>query len=192
MTAGHSICIPHSGKEETPMRKQLLCAAALGLTAFALPAAAQDSESVVLNSSVPAFCQATPFASGSINVGDITGPLGFVVTSFAGTPQIQTGGNYYCNAPATVTLSVAPLTNPQAVTDVSSFVNRVDFRANLVWDNVTGSANSTDAGPTAINSAEANTGVMTLSVSDPSVASGDRPIAGAYTGAVTLTVALNP
>ena len=173
------------------MRKHLLCAAALGLSAIATPAAAQDSESILIQTGVPKYCQGSLASmSSSLTLDDITGPAGFVVSTFSGTTSTSTTTAYYCNAPAKVTLDVDPLVNPITVVDTASFVNRVDFRASLTWDNVTGSASSADANPTEIPSLEANTGIMTLAVSNPSVPSGDRPIAGAYTGAVTVTVAV--
>lgn len=188
-----SIRIPTIGREEISVRKTLLGAMALSLSALALPAAAQDSDNVYLQTTVPAYCQTTPWAgSASIALGELADGNGFLRTTFAGTPSLTSSANYYCNAPAKLTLSATPLSNPITVVDTTSFVNRVDYTATLTWASVTGSTNSQATAPTEISSLQANTGLMNLVVSSPVIPSGDRPIAGSYTGQVTLTVTLQP
>lgn len=175
------------------MRTHLLCAIALGLAGTATAASAQDTASINVNSSVAPYCAALAAAPGPLALGELAGETGFVVTSFASSPTYSVPG-YYCNAPTTVTLSAAPLmqTDVAVVDDESSFTNRIDYRANLVWDNVSGFDDSVDSQSTPISSAQANIGELIVSVSNPDTAGNLRPISGDYTGAVTLTVALNP
>lgn len=186
------IRIPSVGKiEEKAVKTHLLCAMALGLAATATAASAQDSESFIVQTSVAPFCANLAAAPTPLALGELIDADGFVVSAFAGTSS-HSVASYYCNAPATVTLAAAPLmqTDGVAIVDVESFTDRVDYDASLVWDNVTGSVNSA-AAPASIASTEANTGALTITVSNPSVDGTVRPIAGEYAGAVTLTIALN-
>lgn len=187
------IRIPSIGKiEEKAVKTHLLCAMALGLAATASAASAQDSESFIVRTSVAPFCANLTAAPPPLALGELIDADGFVVSTFAG-PSTYSVASYYCNAPATVTLAAAPLmqTDGDAVIDVASFTDRVDYDASLVWDNVTGSVNSAAASPASIASTEANTGSLTVTVSNPTVDGTVRPIAGEYAGAVTLTIALN-
>lgn len=196
MTASRSIRIPAAGKEGKSMRKQLVCAAALGLSALAAPAFAQSGfgapRSVTVNSIVPAFCQpaiwptAQTMALGSLVDGD-----GFLLSSFGGTSSL-TSTAYYCNAPSKVTLSATPLiaTPAVVVSDPQSFANQINYVATLKWRDLTGTAASTATSPTEIVAAQANIGAMTLELGAPTTPNGRRPVAANYAGAVTITVAV--
>lgn len=175
------------------MRKPLISALALSLSALALPAAAQDTQNVTLQTGVPAYCQTTPWGgSPAISLGELADGNGFLVSSFSGTTSISSTANYYCNAPAKLTLSASPLANPIAVMGAQPFVNRVDYTATLTWSTITGATTSQAASATEISTSQAHTGIMQLAVSDPVIPSGNRPIAGIYTGQVILTVTAQP
>lgn len=191
MTAGKSIRIPVTGKEGKYMRKQLVCAAALGLAALAAPAFAQSTRSVSLKTTVPAFCQPAIWpAAQTMNVGSLVDANGFVRSSFGGTTSL-TSTTYYCNAPSKLTLSATPLVpiSPVQVTD-DGFTDKVNYVATLTWDDVSGTAASTAAAATPIVAAEANIGTMILQLGSPTTPDGRRPVAADYKGAVTITVAL--
>lgn len=189
--------VPLTGKKGKSMRNHLACAVALATAAMASQAAAQNLSSgdVTINSSVPRFCQGTIGATGqSIDLGSLVDSNGFLVTSFNGTPSKQlTTTNYYCNAPSKLTLTATPL-RPNAavnVTDPQSFSAQVNYVASLAWGaGVTASAASSAASPTLVNTNEAHTGLMTLSLATPTTPNGRRPVAAIYEGAVTITVAL--
>lgn len=174
------------------MKTHLLCVLALGLAATATAAAAQDSDSITVQTQVQPYCANLGADPAPLALGELTGDNGFIAAAFAGDTSYSVS-SYYCNAPATVTLAAAPLmrTPTIPVPDSASFTDRVDYVANLVWDDVTGSVNSAANTPSDIDTAEANTGALIVSVSDPSVAGSRRPIAGDYAGAVTLTVTLD-
>lgn len=173
------------------MKTHLLCAIALGLAGAATAASAQDSASININSSVAPFCaNVGAGGAGLLALGAVSDDDGRVVTAFPTAAHTVSG--YYCNAPANVTVDAAPLMQigVATVADAGSFTNRIDYQANLVWDNVTGSDQSVAAGGTLVPSTEANIGNLVVSVSNPDTAGERRPIAGDYAGAVTLTVAL--
>ncbi|MDB5421961.1 MAG: hypothetical protein JWR59_1908 [Brevundimonas sp.] len=192
MTASRSIRIPAAGKEGKSMRKQLVCAAALGLSALAAPAFAQSTRSVALNTTVPAFCQPAIWPSAqTMALGSLVDGNGFLRSSFGGTTSL-TSTNYYCNAPSKVTLSATPLTpiTPVVVADTDSFTDKVNYVATLTWDDVHGTADSTATTATPIVAVEANIGTMILQLGSPTTPNGRRPVAANYAGAVTITVAL--
>ncbi|MDO9337890.1 MAG: hypothetical protein Q7T61_15955 [Caulobacter sp.] len=175
------------------MKTHLLCAAlALGLAATASAAAAQDSETITINSTVSKYCKSLGTPS-PIALGELVDGVGFVVTSFAPGTNSSSVANYYCNAPATISLAATPLTQAagSAILDPSSFTNRIDYLASLSWDNVSGSVNTLTGTPSSITSAEANTGNLTVTVTAPDTAGNKRPISGNYAGAVTVTVTLD-
>ena len=187
------IRIPSVGKiEEKAVKTHLLCAVALGLAGIATAASAQDSDTFSINSNVTPFCANTGADPAPLELGELADNNGFVVTTFAG-PTTFTIPGYYCNAPATITLSAAPLleTTMPAPSD-AAFTNRVDYLASLAWSSVNGSVNSVNNTPVDIDASSPNIGDLVVSVSDPDTAGDTRPIAGAYEGAVTLTVVVQP
>src|SRR5690606_21087825 len=99
---------------------------------------------------------------------------------------------YYCNGPSKVTVEAEPLLRTPSITvgDAGSFTDRVDYVATVDWNIVQGAANSADDNATELPAATANTGVFTLTVSDPSTTNNRRPVEGDYAGAVRLTVSL--
>lgn len=177
------------------MRIKLLCAVALGVVAGASAAAAQTTngpQTITIESSVAPFCANFGTPPAPLNLGELAGPNGFLVSAFAGDTDREIAAGYYCNAPSTVTLKADPLvhTTVTTVADSSSFTNRVDFLASLVWNAYSGSVSSTVVDGVEIDAIEANIGAVVLTVSDPVTAGNLRPIAGAYEGAVHVTIAL--
>lgn len=176
------------------MRIHLLSALVAGLAAHAAPALAQDSETITIQSSVTPFCANFTSSSTPLNLGDLSGPNGFLVSAFVGDTSREVAAGYYCNAPSKVTLKALPLLHTTVVTvsDATSFTNRVDYEASLTWDDVTGSVVSTVVDGVEILAAEANIGAVVIDVGAPSVTGNRRPVAGAYAGSVQLTIALQP
>ena len=179
--------------EEKAVKTHLLCAIALGLAGAATAASAQDSTTFNVNSSVTPFCSSLTAPTGSLSLGELIEADGHVVDAFVNSPTYSVNG-YYCNAPATITLAAAPLMQTGAPVDFDpgSFTNRVDYEAVLAWGAVDGSDESAgEPEPTEIDSGLANMGNLVLSVTGPNTDGNRRPVAGAYEGSVTLTVALN-
>lgn len=178
--------------EEKAVKTHLICAIALGLAGTATAASAQDSDTFLVQTNVSAFCTNLSAAPGPLDLEELAGADGFVVTTFAGATSFSIPG-YYCNAPATITLKAEPLvqTDGTPITDPAAFTNLVNYTANLTWDDVSGSSDSTVVDGTPITTAEANAGNLMVWVSDPNTVNNRRPIAGVYAGAVTLTITLN-
>lgn len=173
------------------MKTRLLRASLLGASIVAAPAFAQDTETMVIQSQVAPFCSEFQSNAAPMELGMLTGPTGQIVSTFNGSEtERDVAASFYCNAPSTVTITAAPLTTPNSTTDTTSFTSRVDYTATLIWDDVQGSVSSTASSGSVINAPEANIGPMKLRVSNPAVANNLRPVAGAYSGQVTLTVAL--
>lgn len=192
----HVIRIPFIGTiEEKAVKTQLLCALALGVAASASAAAAQDTESFTVKTKVSPYCANLAASPTPLNLGSLVDSAGKLVTTFApvtsDTAPLATG--YYCNAPATVTVQAQPLVRSPSVTvvDTDNFAARVDYRATVTWGGVMGSVNSTDTSATNYAAGTARIGDLSVQVSNPSIDGTRRPIAGAYAGAVTLTVAID-
>jgi hypothetical protein len=170
------------------LRASLLLGAALS----AGPALAQDSDTMNVQSQVAPFCSELTVSATPMNLGTLTGPSGQLLSSFSSGAETERelAASFYCNAPATVTIVATPLTTPNSTTDTASFTSRVDYTATLVWDDVNGNVSSTVSSGAVIPVPEANIGPMKLTLSNPAVVSNRRPVAGDYSGQVTLTVAL--
>ena len=164
----------------------------LGASMWAGCATAQDTDTLTVQSQVAPFCSELTVSSTPMDLGTLTGPTGQIVPNFSGAAesQRQLAASFYCNAPATVTIKATPLTTPNSTTDTSSFTSRVDYTATLDWQDVHGDVSSTVANGAVIAVPQANIGPMKLTLSDPAVANNLRPVAGTYSGQVTLTVAL--
>lgn len=164
----------------------------LGASLYAGPALAQDSDTMVVQSQVAPFCSELSVSSAPMNLGTLTGAAGQLVPSFASGAETERelATSFYCNAPSTVTIKATPLTTPNSTTDTSSFTSRVDYTATLVWDDVNGNVSSTVASGAVIAVPQANIGPIKLTLSNPAVVNNRRPVAGSYSGQVTLTIAL--
>jgi hypothetical protein len=175
------------------VKTRLLCASLLlGASLWAGPALAQDSDTLTVESQVAPFCSEFTVSSTPMNLGSLTGPTGQIVPNFNGAVESQRelAASFYCNAPATVTIKATPLTTTNTTTDISSFTSRVDYTATLEWDDVHGNVSSTVVNGAVIAVPEANIGPMKLTLSNPAVVNNLRPVAGDYSGQVTLTVSL--
>lgn len=160
---------------------------------LAAPAAAQDSDAITVNSKVSPFCAGLGTAAEPLALGDLIGADGRVTSSFSG-PSTHSVPGYYCNGPATIELVAAPLIQADGVSvplSDAEFTHRVDYVATLTWDDVAGMVASAANAPAGIPTTEANIGDLVIAVSGPTTDGDRRPIAGAYEGAVTLTVTLN-
>ena len=173
------------------MRPQIGAAAgAMLLTAaFAVPAAAQSSDAIGVQSEVSFMCADAPAGGDPLVLGVLAGADGNVVESFAGD-SVWTLPNYWCNAPSRLSFTLEPLTNQ----DVSgagdaNFNTRIDYSVALSWNGVTGDVHSDAAGPMVIDADEAGIGDLVLTVSDPRTVAGRRLVAGASGGAISITVA---
>lgn len=179
--------------EEKAVRTHLLCAVALGVSALAGAAAAQDSDTVTVQSTVAPYCQSlSGLPTGPLALGQLADGVGQVVDTFAGSTSVSLA-NYYCNAPTTIELEARPLrVSPWVVvSDDTSFTAEVHYVASLTWSDVSGSDNSVDAGATDITASTAKIGNLVVSVADPSTEGNRRPIAGAYEGSVVLNISTN-
>lgn len=170
------------------MKSPILCAMALAATGLAGAASAQDSGSIMIQSSVGPYCTALPISGSTLQLGELADANGQVRDEFQGFVGtfIPT---YWCNAPTTVTLGTTPLMNQQVavVTDPASFTNRVDYTAKWAWGSLSRTKSST-AGDDVWSVPSANTGQLIVSAYSPFTESNKRPVAGAYAGTVTLTV----
>ncbi len=187
--------IPHCGRlQEKTVKSTLLRAFVLGAGLVAVPALAQDSETFGVQTTVVPFCSEMTISSVPMNLGSLTGAEGQLVNDFGGATESERelAASFYCNAPSTVTLTAGPLQNSGVpiVSDSTSFTNRVDYVATLLWDDVQGNDSSVESAGQQIDVAQANIGPMKIKLSDPTVANNKRPVAGDYAGQIHLTVAL--
>lgn len=174
------------------MKSTLLRASMLlGASLFAVPALAQDTDAFYVKTTVAPFCSQIAANSDPMNLGSLTGATGQLVAEFAaGDTSRELSSSFYCNAPSRVTIVAEPLETVNSTTDTSSFTSRVDYTAALAWSNVQGQVSSTDTDGTLIEAAQANIGTLTLTLSNPTVANNLRPVAGDYSGLVTVSIAL--
>lgn len=187
---------PRSAGEtwEKTVKTTFLRAIVAGASLYAMPALAQDSDTLAVQSQVAPFCSELSISSAPMDLGSLTGATGQIVNDFSGAieNERELATSFYCNAPAQVTITAEPLLHDtvSVVGDSASFTNRVDYTATLEWDDVQGTTDSTVADGDQIDAPEANIGPMTLTLSNPTVDNNRRPVAGGYSGQVRLTVAL--
>ena len=185
------------------MKAILMGAAALSL--LAAPAFAQ-SQSVEVNGTVDKQCGLGNQSGGGtggytalVDLGEITDTNGFLDTNAA----VNIGfGNVWCNAPASLSLSATSFDADVVATDTSSFVDNLD----MIVDGNTGLGGSVFAylgGATQARTGspaefdipqefETGTGRFQsarVRLALPTGTAGnDRPVAGDWSGTVTLTV----
>lgn len=195
------------------MKKSLIVAAsALAMAAtpaFAVTASGNVS-TINLSANVTAACGVGNHMSGSdIGTGDqsdITVPLADANGQYKTAQTFNRSfGNVWCNAPAKVTVSATPLTEDTGavVGDVDSFTNRFDLQVSggamnayvggqTVDTSVAGGASKFFNMPTAFETGTGQYSSVNITVL-PSLRSGEarRPIAGDYSGSVTLTATIS-
>lgn len=188
---------------ETTMKKIALAASVL--TLIASPAFAQSTQTVTVNGSVAKQCGLGNQSGGgsgghtpTVTMNNITDGNGFLNTN----ASVNIGfGNVWCNGPASLSLAPTSFANDTPVTDANSFVNKLDMivdggetpaRSILVYF---GGGVATTAAPKTFSipqEFETGTGdfqTARVRLALPSGTAGnDRPIAGAYSGSVILTV----
>jgi len=176
------------------VRITLLSAFLVGASAFAVPASAQnvDSKTLIVQSTIPSYCSELGMQDETLDLGNLTGTTGQLVTEFAQNDTLTLETGFYCNAPSTVKIVAEPLRHDTVTTvaDFTSFTNRVDYTASLKWNDQDLPVVSTDSDGAEFNITQANIGDMELKISDPTVADNLRPIAGGYAGLVRLTISL--
>ncbi len=184
--------------QEKIVRKTLITALMTGAAVYALPASAQGNAEMTIQTNIPGYCS-TLTAQGPqevLDVGDLTGATGQLVTEFSQNSTKTLAPSYYCNAPSKVTIEAEPLTNADVtVSDSSSFTNRVDYTASLAWGSMAPLevASTEPPGGKEFDIAQATIGEMKLTLSDPRIdgTRNLRPVAGTYNGKVILTISLN-
>lgn len=185
------------------MKKILIAAAAL--STLAAPAFAQTTQNVAVTGSVAKQCGLGNQSGGGTGGYTPTLALGSLVDGngqLSVTPQNIGFGNVWCNGPASVSLSATALqSDSTAPFDSSSFVNKLD----LIVDGTglsgsifsyLGAATQVRTGAPATNNVAGafETGTNNYQKARVSVAlptgtvGNDRPVAGGYSGSITLTV----
>jgi hypothetical protein len=176
--------------EEKAVKIHLLCAVALGLAGSATAASAQTS--ININSSVPAYCSALTPPAGPLSLGVFAEADGRLPDAFPTAATYSVDG-YYCNMPSKVTILATPLMNTAPGTyDPAVYSAKIDYSADLVWGGLSGAETSLDGTASELLVPTAHIGTFALTFSAPSTAGDIRPLAGAYSGTVSLTVAFNP
>ena len=179
--------------------------ATVAAPAFADTTASGNSSTISLSANVVAACGVGNHRSGATSgAGNTTDATYNLTADGAGqfkTAQTQNRsfGNVWCNGPATVSVEASQLSTPTAVADTSSFTNMFDVEVSggaMIY--VGGGTLATNGSATKTQSANLpaafETGLGTYSSVDikvlPALGSGAqplRPVAGAYTGHVTIT-----
>lgn len=198
------------------MKRFILAASALSMTLVAAPAFAQlspvgpsapsgtASQNVQVAGTVAGACGfgnqsgGGTAAASNVALGAITDGNGFLSVA----EQEITFGNVWCNSGANLTLSATALSTSTAVVDTGSFTNKLDLvvSGKLIDTYFVGQSGAVARTGASLNGSipaafETGTGQyskLKLNVALPTGTAGnDRPIAGAYTGTVTLKVSPN-
>ncbi|MBS0408807.1 MAG: hypothetical protein JSR86_02745 [Proteobacteria bacterium] len=169
------------------------------------------STNVTINGSVPGLC-GTGHQSGNgtraagsdvVTIANLVDANGFLSVA---DRDIEFD-NLWCNTPSTLTMTVTPLATQSPVSDPTSFVNHLDM---IVGNDAGAKVLQTYFGGATSVSSAVNGGVLTYSIlgafetgtGQYSKASlkitlpqgtvgNDRPVAGDYTGTVTITAVPN-
>lgn len=177
--------------EEKAVKIHLLCAVALGLAGIATAASAQTS--ITINSSVPGYCSALTAPTGPLSLGTFAEADGRLPDNFP-TSASYTVNGYYCNMPSKVTILASKLATVAAPGsyDPGIYSASIDYSADVNWGGLSGADSTLNAAASELLVPTAHIGAFALTFSAPSTPSDIRPLAGSYTGTVTLTVASNP
>ncbi|WP_144037777.1 hypothetical protein [Sphingopyxis sp. KK2] len=188
------------------MKKILAAVSAIGLLA-STPAFAQATGEIKLSATVAKACGVGDHRSGASadpdwDQSDISVALANGTGQFNGESFTNRSfGNVWCNAPASVTLSVGALTTSTTTADVSSFTSRFDIRVktdagvyvnggeDLVLDTATEASGVVSR--TASTAGAFETGLRRFSGADTIEVLKDptnrRAVAGDYTGYIRFT-----
>jgi hypothetical protein len=191
------------------MKKFLIAASTLSLMAVAAPTYAQSNQTIDLSATVAGACGNGNHRSGSDAVfsGWSADTLTVNLTN-AGNGQfngqsfdnVSFGQSIWCNGPATITMNVSPLTTTNAVGDTGSFTNT--FRVEMTSDMGVYFAQGEDYVFTSTVGGYSNplpgafeTGTGRFGGADQVRVLADsankRPVAGSYSGTITLTATSN-
>lgn len=195
------------------MKTLIAAASALALTAAAVPAFAQSANATVnIGAEVAEACGNGNHKSGASSApgwaqGDITIANFADINGQVATQEIATNhsfGNLWCNTAAEVTMTVSALTDGKsAPADIGSFTNSFDIEVNTDMGVYLGGAagmtirsqNGADGSETGTTNGAFETGLQRFSgVNSIKVladASGRRPVAGTYSGSITVTASAN-
>ena len=186
----------------------VLAASAIAMAAtpaFADTTATANSSTISLSANVAAACGTGNHRSGATSGAGVTTDATYTLAD--GTGQFKTAqsqnrsfGNVWCNGPATVAITATQLsTSPSGAFDTSSFADKFNVEVSggaMIY--VGGGTLATNGSATKTQSlalpAAFETGLGQYSSVDikvlPALGSGGmplRPVAGAYTGQVTIT-----
>lgn len=176
--------------------------------AFADTVASGNSSTISLGATVAAACGVGNHRSGATSgAGDTTDATYTLADS---TGQFKTAqslnrsfGNVWCNGPATVSIEASQLSTTATTTDTSSFTNKFDVEVSggamvYVGGGTLATAGTATKSQSAALPGAFETGLGTYSSVDikvlPALGSGGmplRPVAGAYTGHVTITATIS-
>jgi hypothetical protein len=191
------------------MKFAFLAAGAAALVTAAPAFADTASTNVQVTGTVGSQCGVGNQSGGGTRVTDSSGvvPLGNLVgpTGQLSIPQTVIGfDNLWCNSASSLTMTVTALKTNVTVSDTSSFTNHLDMIVShdssddvLIYFGNPSSV-STGAGgadgtltstlPTAFETGTGTYSRALLNVTLPAGTQGnDRPVAGSYTGTVTIT-----
>lgn len=167
------------------MKKIIMTAAILGLTATGALAESQD---ININATVTSFCT---LAAGSSN-GDVS----IAVTN--GVPGAVTGSNTFdvlCNNSTTVTLSSANggLNGDSGLTATSPFSKKINYTATATGvdggsTNLSLTTDGTPAGSSNVHIGGAIAATVPVAISSPTINGGSVLLAGGYSDVLTLSV----
>jgi hypothetical protein len=179
--------------------KNLLIAATALATLASTPAFAQQTETVELTAIMGAACTAGPVGGTSIPLGDITGGNpGELDESKVNVTIGSLGQNIVCNGVNTkLSVQAGALLNQDvgslpAGAAAAGFSRAVDFTATIDLVGYTSGADTVSDSSAAAGDEEVTVGLMdadgTLTLSLAEIKGGDKLIAGAYSGDVTITL----
>lgn len=178
----------------------------------AVPAfAATASTNVTINGTVPGLCGVGNQSGGGtraagtdvVTIADLVDSNGFLSVA---DRDIEFD-NLWCNTPSTLTMAVTPLSTTAPVSDPTSFVNHLDM---IVGNDGGAKVLQTYFGGATSVSSAVNGGILTYSIPGAfetgtgqyskaslkitlpqGTVGNDRPVAGAYSGTVTITAVPN-
>lgn len=188
------------------MKRLLIAASMLALAAG--QAQAQDTESTVLvNGEVTAACVMGSPSAAEVNLGDMTGPDGKLLSALTGSSSAAPAATVqlpdsWCNAPNTLTIegSALTLTAPPAYSSPVGFTRHITYSAEADgWSSLAIHRPAVDLNPTTVTATEALAEDVDLKIYDLETLDGAGSTesaglileAGSYAGLVQLTLAVD-
>lgn len=173
---------------------KLIAGASVALAMTATPAFAQSTGTVNLSGTVQPKCtialgatagSGTSATTSITASGDLSSNDGNLNAAAFGTQSQQFTA--MCNGPSTYSASASALTTPFTGTVPAGFTNSISFTADL------GSGVTVNSGATIPATAVPGPYLASnnISLGNLSTSGGARPVAGTYTGTITVTIAAN-